>query len=296
MSIINSVGYPNPDRSHFRSLDIWQSASNSDEYLTTGWLGRYLDAHCKSPHQVVEVDDMLSLALKGEQFNGIAVKDPKALYQTTNDPYLQKLLAHNTDEHLSEDNMGYLFKTMVETSSSASYIYETSKTYNTSANYPGGKLSKQLKTVGQFINSGLSTKVYYVSVGGFDTHVSQNGSHERLLENYASSVAAFVKDLKNAGTFDDTLIMTFSEFGRRVQQNASVGTDHGTANNLFVMGGKLKKAGFYNEGADLADLDDNGDLKYQIDFRRVYANVLDGWLGVPSKEILGRSFDPLKFI
>lgn len=296
MSIINNVGYPNPDRSHFRSLDIWQSASNSDEYLTTGWLGRYLDSHCKSPHQVIEVDDMLSLALKGERFNGIAVKDPKALHQTTNGAYIQRLLENNADEHLSEDNKGYLFKTMVETSSSAEYIYETSKTHSSSVEYVKTALSKQLRTVAQFINSGLSTKVYYVSMGGFDTHVNQVGSHERLLENYANSVASFIKDLKQAGTFDDTLIMTFSEFGRRVQQNGSVGTDHGTANNLFVMGGKLKKAGFYNNPADLTNLDKNGDLKYDIDFRRVYASILDGWLDVPSQAVLGRRFEGLGLV
>lgn len=296
LSIINNVGYPNPNRSHFRSLEIWHSASSSNDYLTTGWLGRYLDSNCQYPDQVLEVDDTLSLAVKGALNKGIAAKDAKTLYQTANDPYLKGLLAKETDEHLSEDNMGYLYKTMVETASSAEYIYEKSRLNSTSVDYPSSRLGRQLKTVGSFINSGLRTKVYYVSIGGFDTHASQKGSQARLLEQYAKSVEAFVKDLKQGGTFDDTLIMTFSEFGRRVKENASSGTDHGTANNMFLMGGKLKKTGFLNEAPDLSNLDKNGDLKFSVDFRQTYATVLDRWLEVDSKQILGASFTPLNFL
>jgi len=235
MSIINSVGYPNPDRSHFRSMDIWQTASNSDQFLSTGWIGRYLDSSCQScqyPYNAIEVDDTLSLAMKGAGKKGIAVKDPAQLFRNTQEPFFKDVLAHH-DKNLNEDNLGYLYKTMIETYSSADYIQQTSKTYNSSFEYPDSAFAKQLKTVSKFINSGLKTRVYYVSLSGFDTHVGQKIQQARLLKQYADAVSAFVKDLKKNGKLDDTLVLTFSEFGRRVEQNASNGTDHGTANNVF---------------------------------------------------------------
>src|ERR1700744_284195 len=298
MSIINSVGYPNPDRSHFRSMDIWQTASDSNQFLTTGWIGRYLDSNCqtcKSPYTAIEVDDTLSLAMKGAKMKGIAVQDPYKLYQTTREPFFKDLVHDHGDANLNEDNLGYLYKTMIETYSSADYIQKTSKVYNVTATYPATALGNQLKTVSKFINSGLDTRVYYVSLSGFDTHVGQQNQQARQLKIYADAVAAFVKDLKQTGKLDDTLIMTFSEFGRRVEQNASNGTDHGTANNVFVFGGKLKKAGIFNNAPDLAQLD-NGDLKYQIDFRDVYATLLDKWLDINNSQVLNRNFNGLAFV
>ena len=153
-----------------------------------------------------------------------------------------------------------------------------------------------MKTTAQFINSNLETKVFYTSLGGFDTHVNQINTQKRLLDIYANSVEAFVQDLKDNDTFKDTLILTFSEFGRRVKQNASVGTDHGTANNVFVIGENLKKQGLYNNMASLSDLDDNGDLKFEIDFRTIYATVLDKWLEVDDEKVLNKSFKQLDFI
>ncbi len=296
MTIINSVGYPNPDRSHFRSMDIWQTASGSSEFLTTGWIGRYLDsncADCKNPYTAIEVDDTLSLAMKGSKMKGIAVQDPNKLYQTTREPFFKNL--EHDHANLSEDNLGYLYKTMIETYSSADYIQKTSKIYNVTAEYPATALGNQLKTVSKFINSGLQTRVYYVSLSGFDTHVGQQSQQGRQLKIYGDAVAAFVKDLKQTGKLDDTLVMTFSEFGRRVEQNASNGTDHGTANNILIYGGKLKKAGIYNGAPDLTQLD-NGDLKYQIDFRDVYATVLDKWLNVNNSQILNKNFAGLNFV
>ena len=296
MSIINNVGYPNPVRSHFRSMDIWQTASGSDEYLQSGWLGRYLDTHGEKPYNALEMDEQLSLAMKGEHFNGIATNDYKVLYNTSKDPYFKNVLNHYNDAHLSEHNLGYLYQTMIEAKSSANYIYENTKVKLSQEEYPQNRFAKQLKNVGQFINSGLETKVFYTSLGGFDTHANQPNRQKRLLSQYAESVAAFVKDLKRNDTFEDTLILTFSEFGRRVKQNAATGTDHGAANNVFVMGKNLKKAGFYNKLASLSDLDDNGDLKYEIDFRTIYATILSQWLGADDTTILNNSFDKLNFI
>lgn len=298
MSIVNSVGYPNPDRSHFRSMDIWQTASDSNQFLTTGWIGRYLDSNCqscKNPYTAIEVDDTLSLAMKGTNMKGIAVQDPNKLYQATREPFFKDLVSEHDNAHLNEDNLGYLYKTMIETYSSADYIQKTSKVYNVTANYPTTAFGNQLKNVSKFINSGLQTRVYYVSLSGFDTHVGQQNQQGRQLKIYADAVAALVKDLKQTGKLDDTLIMTFSEFGRRVEQNASNGTDHGTANNVLIFGGKLKKPGIFNDAPDLAQLD-NGDLKYKVDFRDVYATLLDKWLDVNNSQILNKNFAGLGII
>jgi len=297
MTIINDVGYPNPDRSHFRSMDIWQTASDANQYLSTGWIGRYLDSNCatcNSPYTAIEVDDSLSLAMKGNSKKGIALKDPGALFRNTNEPFFREMI--NSDkEHLDEDNLGYLYKTMVETSSSANYIQNTSKIYQQNYVYPATGFSNQLKTVSKFICSGLKTRVYYVSLSGFDTHVNQNNQQGRLLQQYAEGMNAFIKDLNQNNKLEDTLVVTFSEFGRRVAQNASNGTDHGTANNMFLFGGRLKKQGIFNPAPNLGNLE-NGDLRYQIDFREVYGTILDKWLDVNNGDVLNKRFNTLDFI
>ncbi|MBJ2174933.1 DUF1501 domain-containing protein [Aureibaculum sp. A20] len=297
VSIINNVGYPNPDRSHFRSTDIWHTATDSDKYATSGWLGRYLDQYGQHPYNGIEVDDSLSLALKGEINNGIATKNAALLFNTAREPYFKKILANPQDAHLSEHNLGYLYKTLIAAESSAKYIYETSKTFKSKQEYPQNPFAKQLKTTAEFINSGLDTKVFYTSLGGFDTHANQPNKQKQLLKVYAEGIESFVKDLKKNETFKDTLILTFSEFGRRVQQNAANGTDHGTANNVFIIGEHLKQKGIYNSVPNLLKLDANGDLIYEIDFRQIYATVLDNWLGVDAKAILfEKSFKKLDFI
>jgi uncharacterized protein (DUF1501 family) len=297
LSIINNVGYPNPSRSHFRSTDIWQSASNSNEYTQTGWLGRYLDAYGKKAHQAIEIDDSLSLVLKGEFKNGIAARNASSLYKSLHESNFNRILAYQNSNHLNEHNLGYLYKTMIDAKSSANYLFEKTKTYNSKQTYPSkNPLAGQLKTIAQFINSGLDTKVYYASLGGFDTHAGQINRQEHLLDLYANGVSAFVSDLKRNNSFKNTLILTFSEFGRRVKQNAGYGTDHGAANNVFVIGENLKQQGLYNDLASLSDLDANGDLKYEIDFRAIYATILKKWLKVNDKKILNKSFKQLDFI
>lgn len=296
LSIINNVGYPNPVRSHFRSMDIWQTATDSNTYSQSGWIGRYIDSFGKNPYSAIEIDESLSLAMKGENGNAIATQDAKAFYNLSKDPYFKNIHNHQNDAHLSEHNLGYLYKSMIAAESSAKYIYETSKTFTSIQEYPNNKFGKQLKTTAQFINSGLETKVFYTSLGGFDTHVNQLNSQKRLLGQYADGIEAFVQDLKANDTFKDTLILTFSEFGRRVNQNASVGTDHGTANNVFIIGENLKNQGLYNNIASLSNLDNNGDLKFEIDFRTIYATVLDKWLEVDDKKVLNKSFSQLDFI
>jgi len=296
LSVINNVGYPNPIRSHFRSTDIWHTASDSNQYLNTGWLGRYIDVYGKKPYSGIELDDSLSLIMKGDVLKGIATKNPTSLYNNTKTPYFKKVLDSQRDVHLSEHNLGYLYKTMIEAKSSAKYIFETSKTYNSALTYPNNPFGKQLKTTAQFINSRVESKVFYVSMGGFDTHVRQEKKQNKLLQTYSEAMDVFVKDLEHKDTFKDTLILTFSEFGRRVKQNAASGTDHGAANNVFIIGKNLKKQGFYNEAPNLINLDKNGDIKYTVDFRSIYATILDKWLEVDDATILNKSYSKLGFI
>jgi len=297
LGIMNGVGYPNPDRSHFRSMDIWHSASNSNEYIYTGWLGRYLDAQCAGcdkPTQALEIDDVLSMALKGEQMKGLAMKDPKRLYNTANEKFFKDIAANHRDE-AGEQPVDYLYKTMAETISSADYIYQQSKLRPSKTTYPATELGKSLQTISSLIQSDINTKVYYVSLGSFDTHVAQEFQQKRLFTEMNDAIKAFVKDLKDNNRFDDVLLTTFSEFGRRVSQNASGGTDHGTANNMFMIGGSLKQKGVLNAMPDLNKLDE-GDLKHSVDFKDVYATILKNWLNADDKKILNNQYKYLSFV
>lgn len=303
LGILNNVGYPNPDRSHFRSMDIWHTASKSQEYWSTGWVGRYLDAQCKGcdkPTQALEIDDVLSLALKGEQVKGLALKDPKRLYGVSNESFFKEVLkSHGRQEqlhdHHDEQPVEYLYKTMAETLSSADYIFKQSRLHPSRAEYPKTETGNSFKTIASLIFSDINTKVYYLSLGSFDTHVNQQAQQQRLFREMNDAVAAFIKDLKANNRFNDVLLFTFSEFGRRVVQNASGGTDHGTANNMFFISGGLKQKGLINALPVLDDLD-NGDLKYGIDFKNVYATILSKWLGADDTKILGARYAPLHFL
>jgi len=298
LAILNNVGYPNPDRSHFRSMDIWHSASKSNEYWNTGWVGRYLDAQCNGcarPTQALEVDDVLSLALKGERNNAIAVQNPQRLYGIANEKYFKDILKNHNGEHYDEQPVEYLYKTLAQTLSSADYIFKQSRLHPTGATYPNTELGAGLKTIASLIFSEINTKVYYISLGSFDTHVGQDNQQSKLFAQMNDAVKAFTDDLKKNGRMDDVLLFTFSEFGRRVAQNASNGTDHGTANNMFLISGGLKKKGVLNAMPDLADLNE-GDLKFKIDFKDVYATILNKWLNADANKILGASYGMLDFI
>jgi uncharacterized protein (DUF1501 family) len=297
LAILNNVGYPNPDRSHFRSMDIWQSASASNEFKNTGWLGRWLDEqcqHCDKPTQALEIDDTLSLALSGDRMKGIALQDPARLYDSCQDPFFRQVL-QSANAHPADDSGSYLYQVLAETMSGADYIFEQSKLHTANAVYPDSGIGKNLKTIASLICSDINTRVYYLSLGSFDTHVSQGERQRKLFSEMNEAVQSFVSDLKSNHRFDQVLLMTFSEFGRRVSQNASGGTDHGTANNMFLISGGLKKAGLLNDMPDLASLSE-GDLRWLLDFKSVYATVLKKWLGADDRKILGGSFDYLDFI
>ena len=295
LAILNSVGYPNPDRSHFRSMDIWHTGSNSNEYLNSGWLGRFLDAQCcgsQSAIGALEMDDVLTLALKGEQVKGLALKDPARLFNTSNNQLYRELAGFSHDE---VNASSYLYKTMAETLQCAATVFKESKSSASKGVYPNSELAKGLKHIASLIFSEINTQVYYISLGSFDTHVNQSAQQSRLFRELNDALSAFIKDLKSENRFGDVLISTFSEFGRRVAQNASGGTDHGTANNMFLIGGGLKRQGLLNPLSDLTDLNE-GDLQFEVDFKRVYATLLKKWMGADDSKILHGSFEYLDFI
>lgn len=184
---------------------------------------------------------------------------------------------------------------MAETLSSADYIFQQSRMHPTNAEYPKTELGNSLKTIASLIYSEINTKVYYVSLGSFDTHINQDAQQQRLFTEMNDAVKAFVKDLKQQHRFEDVMLFTFSEFGRRVNQNASNGTDHGTANNMFLVSGGLKQKGVLNPLPDLSDLNE-GDLKYNVDFKNVYATILKKWLNADDKAILSKQYEYMNFI
>ena len=302
LSIINGVGYPNPNRSHFRSMDIWQTASDEGKVLNTGWIGRYLDASCNGaigatvvkPHTAIEIDDYLSLSMKGDIKKGLAFNNPDNLHLAMDNRILRTVSSNYHEDHV-HPKIEFLHKTLVDTTQSADYIFNHSKKYKSNKIYPLNDFGRRMKVIAQLICSGAETRIYYVSLSGFDTHTFQKDKHNKLLKVFGDTLKTFCDDLKDNDRFKDTVVMTFSEFGRRVAQNASKGTDHGTANNIYIAGGGLTKAGIYNEMPDLKNLD-NGDLIYKIDFRQVYATILDKWLNTDHEKVLNGKYSLLNFI
>jgi uncharacterized protein (DUF1501 family) len=193
------------------------------------------------------------------------------------------------------ENQAYLYKTLINTSSGAEYLFEKNNTVNNTAEYPDTAFAKQLKNMATLISSGAAAKVYYVDLTGFDTHAAQLNRQNQLLKQYAEGLSAFIHNLKEAGQWDDTLIFTFSEFGRRVEENASQGTDHGAAGNVFLFGKNLKKKGVVNEAPNLLNLDD-GDLKYSIDFRSIYKDILKNWLQTDAAKIIPASVREISIV
>lgn len=298
LSVLNGVGYEHPNRSHFRSMDIWQSGSRADEIRSSGWIGRYLDIACKdcATHNTmaVELDDALSLSMRGAEVKALAIRDPKQFYNAASTGYFDAVSSSHEAGH-RDALPDYLYKTLRETISSAAYIHEHVNAGTPRQQYPDTALGKRMKLIASLILSGADTRIYYASHGSFDTHVGQRGRHDKLLGDLDAALAAFTAEMQAAGLFNDVLIMTFSEFGRRVGENASGGTDHGTAAPMFMISGALRTPGIYNPMPDLADLDD-GDLRYSIDFREVYATVLSRWLESPHEPVLGPGLRPLTFI
>lgn len=302
LAVVQGVGYPNPNRSHFRSMEIWQTAE-PDRLGTEGWVGRYLDAVRQgrtSPLTGINIGNEMNEALQSAHaavpvIQGLANFGVVFPHTADGDARAQAL----KQIQLADTNTKYgpLFsQTARETYDSADQIRAGIQKYHSTVKYPAGGFGQGLQEVAQLIAADLGTRVFYVSFGGgsFDTHAQQDRRHPLLLSQLSDGLAAFQADLAQMGKADNVVTLAFSEFGRRVHENANGGTDHGTASEMFIVG-KPVKGGLYGEYPSLTNLD-AGDLKFTTDFRSVYATVLDRWLGVHSELVLGKQFPDLKFV
>jgi uncharacterized protein (DUF1501 family) len=319
LAIVQGVGYPNPNRSHFRSTEIWATAVDSDKSSTTGWIGRYFDNACSG------CDASVGIATASQLPQSFAAATPKGvLYQGgggTKKKTSKKKGSSLSDSDASmmsmeEDdaseaggsigmlngpgNLGkmsaldFLERTEMDAKVSQQEIANASSKAKNSVPFPSSRLGQSFAMVSRLIAGGMPTRIYYLSLGGFDTHTQQAGAHERLLKEMGDAVSAFLADLKAHGNLGRVTLMTFSEFGRRVKENASGGTDHGAAAPLFLAGGGVK-AGLLGQMPSLAPKDlFDGDVKYNTDFRSVYATVLEKHLGVKSEPILKKDFPTIQ--
>lgn len=276
LSIIQNVGYPNPNRSHFRSQEIWQTASSSNEYINNGWLGRFLDIQCKDhiPTAGVNFDNVDNLSLKGDEPNFITVSNLKQ--------FKLKDEAHEPIKLSENPQLDFARKISFSVSEGADDIQKALNESKTEIPYPKSQLGSKMEWIARLIKGNLNSKVYYTSLNGFDTHNNQLGTHQNKLKELNESVTAFYNDLKAAKLMENATIVVFSEFGRRVKDNGS-GTDHGTAAPLFIIGGKNKGV-VLGENPDLKNLD-NGDLIHKIDFRSIYATLLNNKMNFDPKNI-----------
>jgi uncharacterized protein (DUF1501 family) len=324
LSVIQGVGYPNPNRSHFRSTEIWETACDSDRAEQYGWLGRYFDNTCSGcdPTVAVNIGRQMPQAFAARHPKGVSLDSPqnyrfvsgdraKAGEMSSTEESFRKLnqldseMLDNSGDTIgmlhgpvkqSGSALDFLERTALDAQVSSDEIRAISNRIENKATYPGNQLGNSLKLVAKLIGGALPTRIFYVSQGGYDTHTNQTNTQDRLLRELSDSLQAFVKDMKEQGNLSRVLVMTFSEFGRRVAENASGGTDHGAAAPMFMIGEKIK-AGLLGHYPSLAPTDlFQGDLKYSVDFRSVYAAVLENWLQTKSQPVLGKKFTPLQIL
>src|SRR5262245_49816107 len=291
LAIVPGVGYPNPNRSHFRSMAIWQSARLDErDHTELGWVGRGLDAgpptRDGAPAAMLIGADSPPLAIRGRRSISAALDrlDDYALID-------KEAETHPIGSPSAGDDLGqFLRRSLLDAYTTADRL-EAVAGARGDAPYPRSELARRLNLTARLIKAGLGTRVYYLEQGGYDTHGQQLPRHAVLLEALSASLRAFLDDLAAARLADRVLVLVFSEFGRRVAENGSKGTDHGTAGPVILAGPSVQPGlvGTYPSLMDLAD----GDLKMTVDFRRVYATVLEGWLGLRSKEALGGTFESL---
>lgn len=319
MAVLHSVGYPNPNRSHFRSAEIWATATDSERVEQHGWLGRYFDHACSGadPTVGIAIGRQQPQAFAGKSPKGISLERPENFrFVEGEDESMSYREMAGTLEPANEfgaaggsiqslpgiatqsmaDPRSFLERTALDAQVSSDLIRRVAQKSRTENAYPATALGQSLKLIASLISGGLDTRVYYASQGGYDTHTRQKETHDRLLRELGEATHAFVADLKAQGALDRVLMMTFSEFGRRVAENGSSGTDHGAGAPVFVFGGKVRP-GFHGIAPDLSPGNLlRGDVRHSTDFRQVYATVLERWLRIPSKEILKRTFSTLDFL
>ncbi|MDR3638295.1 MAG: DUF1501 domain-containing protein [Isosphaeraceae bacterium] len=303
LAVVQGVGYPNPDRSHFRSMEIWETARLETGAVETGWLGRTVDNAATKPGEDSRALHIggrsLPLALKSKRTEVPSVASLEQYRLQLTGSAGEKRAerdaldqAARLDRGADDPLLGFLRRSTLTAYDSSQRLEQL--TPATGSKYPAYGLAKRLELVAQMIKAGFGTRIYYTSLDGFDTHANQLGAHAALLNELSDSVAAFHADLSTAGQADRVAVLTFSEFGRRVRENASLGTDHGAAAPVLLVG-PVVKAGLIGEHPSLETLDD-GDLKHHTDFRNIYAELLERWLGCPSEAILGPGFAPLPLL
>ncbi len=299
LAVVQGVGYPNPSQSHFRSMDIWQAASTAEK-LTEGWLGKTLKQlpsasafHVKAggeggwlaldgaPVRVPSITSIEDFQLKMAAASGADKRQQQAIIEGAAKPGSGK-----------PSLLDFVQRTAANTYASSRRLQDIGKNYQPKADYPNTGLANRLKLAAQLIDANLGARIFYVSLENFDTHANQANTHTALLSELSGAMAAFYKDMAARGHKDRILMMTFSEFGRRAKENGSKGTDHGSAAPIFLVGGKVK-AGVIGAHPSLTKLED-GNLKHHTDFRQVYAAILDQWLGVSSKEVVGEGFNAVE--
>lgn len=292
VAILQNVGYPNPNRSHFKSMDIWQSAS-PDVTLRGGWIGRHFE-HQKA---LGPLNPVVALGLSTEKPRALDAKQVSIpcfaslvdIQNMVGDPDAERMLRQiqgmeapvGSNQRVVQDANKAALDAMAELSKKL-------KNYTPSGTYGNDAFGNGFKQIAQLIATSPATRVVYFSAGGFDTHAQQATNHERLLKSFSDGVNAFQKEMEKIGKADKVVVLVFSEFGRRCYENASAGTDHGQAGPMFLIG-KSVKGGFHGVGPDLQNLVD-GDLQWKIDFREVYAATLDQWMGGDSEVVLGQKF------
>lgn len=304
-AIVHGVGYPNPNRSHFRSMEIWHTATDSNTTANRGWLGRYFDNACPGS------DPAVAINLGRENPQAFAADVPKGIsfqaarrYRFDDPMEGMHVMADGEAEaaggSITElrgaggtsqiDALDFIERTAMHAQVSSDQIRYITGRFATATEFPNTALGRDLGAIAQLIGGGMPTRIYYASLGGFDTHANQLNAHANLLRTFSDAIAAFMKELKTQGNLERVAVLTFSEFGRRVAENAGRGTDHGAAAPCFLFGGGIR-AGLHGAMPSL-DPDDlfQGDLVHTTDFRSVYAALLEDHLRVDSRPILGRAF------
>ncbi len=297
LGVVHGCGYDHPSLSHFSSMGFWHTGvPNGGESL--GWLGRLAD-HTYDPHthnMIVNIGTAQSLAVRSGQHSPLVFDDPSRFRREGSDDEKHAIQEMSQTKASGNATLEFLASTAQNAAESSDFVRQAAGSYRTPVDYGvGGGLGGNLQRVASLIAAGMPTRIYYVSYQGnsFDTHVQQADLHSRLLMYTADAIRGFVEDMKRIGKSDQVAMMIFTEFGRRVEENGSLGTDHGTATPMFIVG-KGVKGGFYGQHPSLTDLDD-GNMKMTTDFRRVYATMIKEWLGYDDvAAVLKTPFDTLQ--
>lgn len=290
LAIVQGVGYPNPSRSHFASMATWHAARlDPEEHGGPGWIGRGLDLRDGDSSLFVgEGNVPAALRARRASTGSLASLDDLQLDPTL--PRADLDAGTPAADPLAE----FARRSALDAYATADRLATIARRRDPGVAYPGSDLARRLRLVAQLLKGDAGARVFYLNQNGYDTHSAQLFAHAGLLGELSAALRAFLDDLAASGLGDRVIVLAFSEFGRRVAENDSAGTDHGTAGPVLVAGTRIR-AGLVGAMPSLSDLD-SGDLKTSIDFRRVYATLLDGWLGLPSREVLGDDFERLPIL